>query len=102
MESVDRCAAACFFIAFYGRSIETVSECMRSKSPSPEKIIFGAGTVNRGPGFAVDKKHVVAFAPPVILILQYGHGYACELSAAASFHPDIVAFAIEIWPVVHP
>src|SRR5437660_6708301 len=74
---------------------------MRAKAPCPQKIVFRAGAVDGRPRLAIDEKHVVAFAPPEILILQDGHRDPCKLSAPASFHPDIVVFATEVGAVIH-
>src|SRR5262249_52650854 len=46
-------------------------------------------------------KHVVAFAPPAILVLQDGHRDTGEMAAACGFEPDVVILAIEIFAIVH-
>jgi hypothetical protein len=49
---------------------------------------------------AVDKEHVVAFAPPAVLVFENGHGDANEVSLAGGLHPDIVVPAVEIFYIV--
>src|SRR5437870_2900831 len=46
-------------------------------------------------------KIVGAVAAPAALILQDGHGNSRKLSAAASFHPDVIVFTSQIWTIVH-
>src|SRR5258705_2173716 len=63
--------------------------------------MFGASAVDGRAGFAIDKKHVIAFTPPAILILEDGHGDADVVSLAASVEPDVVVFAGKIGAVIH-
>src|SRR5271154_3654068 len=55
----------------HGRSEQRIGERMIAKVPSSEKVVFRPGAVNGGTLFSVDKKHVVAFAPPSVLILKH-------------------------------
>src|SRR3954452_940611 len=74
---------------------------MAAEVPSAQKVILRARSVDRRQLLAVDKKHVVAFAPPLVLILQHRHGYADEVSAPGRFHPDVVAATVKILLSVH-
>src|SRR5580698_105292 len=56
---------------FHGRSEQRIGERMIAKVPSSEKVVFRPSAVNRGTLFSVDKKHIVAFAPPAVLILKH-------------------------------
>src|SRR6266436_2993614 len=100
MEAVDGSPASRVFATFHGSAVESITERVRAESPSAEEIIFGASAVDGGAGFAVDEKHVVAFAPPIILILEDGHGDANEVSLAAGFEPDVIVFTGKIGAVV--
>src|SRR3989442_13172218 len=69
---------------------------MFSKTPCSQKIIFRSSAVDRRRCLSVNEEHVIALAPPGILILQYRHGYAGEMSTACGFNPDVIAFAIQV------
>src|SRR6266478_1835205 len=69
---------------------------MAAKIPGAQEIVFGTCSVNGWAGFTVNEKHVVAFAPPAILILKDGHGDSDELSAASGVQPDVVFLAVEV------
>src|SRR6266851_9380707 len=69
---------------------------MAAKIPGAQEIVFGTCSVDGWVGFTVHEKHVVAFAPPAILILQDGHGDSNEMSAACGVHPDVILLAVEV------
>ena len=73
---------------------------MAAKIPRAQEIIFRSGAVDRRRFLPIDEEHVVAFAPPAILILQHRHGHAHKVPASGCFHPDVVAFAIQILFVI--
>ena len=73
---------------------------MPAKIPRAQEIIFRSGAVDRRRVLPIDEEHVVAFAPPAVLILQHRHGHADKVAAPGRFHPDVVAFAIQILFVV--
>src|SRR5271170_794851 len=97
MKPIHGRAAARNLGTFHGRSEQRIGERMIAKVPSSEKVIFRPSTVNGGTLFPVDKKHVVAFTPPAVLILKHRHGHADEVSLAGGFHPHVVAFSIKIF-----
>jgi hypothetical protein len=100
MEAVDAGAAAGCSLPTTGAPYDGVGEGMAAEVPCAEEVVFGAGAVDGGSGFAVDEEHIVAFAEPHVLILQYGHGDAYEVAFAGGFHPDVVVFAVEVFLVV--
>src|SRR5262249_54221138 len=100
MEAVHRSAAPREFIAFHRRAVRLIGEGVRAESPRAEKIILGAGTIDGRLSFAIDEKHVVAFAPPAVLILQDGHRDAGEMPTALRFEPHVVAGTVEILAII--
>src|ERR1700679_2104090 len=70
---------------------------MASEIPGSEKIVFRSGAVDGGKLFSVDKKHIVALAPPAVLILKNRHGHANEVAMSGGFHPDVIIFSVEIF-----
>ena len=72
---------------------------MGLRRPGAKEIILSA-CADDGWGITVDLKHVVAFAPPAVLILQDGESDADELAVAFGFEPFIVVFAVEVAVVV--
>src|ERR1700675_1611922 len=83
------------------RAEKRIGKRVSAEIPRAEEVVFRAGTVDGRRFFAVNEKHVVAFSPPVIMILKNGHGDAGELAAASGFHPDVVVFAGEVRAFVH-
>src|SRR5437879_3860992 len=69
---------------------------MASKIPRAKEVVFRTGSINGWAGFTVNEKHIVAFAPPAILILEYGHGDSNEMSAACGVHPNVVFLAVKV------
>src|ERR1700678_3476307 len=78
------------------RSVVWVGEALTAEIPCAVVVVLGAGAVDGGQFVAVDEDHVVAFAEPAVLVLQYGLGDADKMAAARRFHEDIIACAIEI------
>src|SRR6202040_1416386 len=73
---------------------------MFAKIIGSEKKILGTRPCDGWVRIVVDEKHIVAFAPPEILILKDGHGDTNIVALAGGFHPDVVVFAVEIFYVV--
>src|SRR5260370_34780456 len=69
---------------------------MAAKIPGPEEIVFGTSAVDGWAGFTIHEKHVVAFAPPAVLILKYGHSDSDEMSAARGVQPDVILLAVKV------
>src|SRR6266700_3342578 len=69
--------------------------------PCTEKIILRAGSCDGRPGLAINKKHVVSFAPPAVLILQHRHGDANEMASADGRQPKVIAFAGQVFLVLN-
>src|SRR6266404_288777 len=100
MEAIHRRARSGLLCALHWSAIQTIRETVLAKSPGPEKIVFGTGAIDRRGRFAIDKEHVVALSPPGILVLKYRHRYTHEVPAPRRFHPDVVSFTIEVFPVI--
>ncbi len=69
---------------------------MAAKIPGAQEIVFGTCSVNGWAGFAVHEKHVVAFTPPAILILEDRHCDADEMSAASGVQPEVIFLAVKV------
>ena len=54
-----------------GSTVQPIEEWVSAKIPCAEEIIFRTSPGNGGARFTVDEEHVVAFAPPAVLILQH-------------------------------
>src|SRR5438552_17945799 len=87
MKAVDGRSAASTLLAFNGRAENPVRKRASSKIKSAEEIILGTRSVDGRTRLPVDEKHVVAFAPPAVLILQNGHGDTEKVTTACGFHP---------------
>src|SRR5260370_7824266 len=96
MEAIDRRLASGAFFPDKRGAVKPIGERMADKIPSTEEIIFGPCAVDGWPGFPVNEKHVVAFAPPSILILEDGHRNSHEMSAACGVHPDVIFLAVKV------
>src|ERR1700679_2921988 len=100
METIDTRLAPCLLRTHHGRAIELIGKWLSSEVPGPEKIILRAGPNNRRGLHSVDEKHVVTFAPPLILVLQHGHRYTHVLAVSFCLHPDIIVLTIQIRLVI--
>src|SRR5712691_5904470 len=69
---------------------------MTAKIPSAEEIVFGTCSGHGWPGFTVNEKHIVAFTPPAVLILEDGHSDSDEMSVACGVQPDVIFFTVEV------
>src|SRR5246500_4633400 len=96
VKAVDGRAASRHLLPNDGCSVQPIGEWVTTEVPRAEEIVLRTGSVDRGQFLAVDKEHVVAFTPPLMLILQHRHGYADEVAAAGSLHPNVVAFSVQI------
>ena len=92
MEAVDGGTAACFFFPDHGGAEERVGKRVAAEIVGAEEIVFRAGAGDGGLGYSIDKEHIVAFSPPIILILQDGHGNADVVAAASGLQPDEIVF----------
>src|SRR5439155_22017928 len=84
-------------LALDGRAEKPVRKRASSKIKSAEEIILGTRSVDGRTQLTVHEKHVVAFAPPAVLILQNGHGDTEKVTTACGFHPDVIALAIQVF-----
>src|SRR5437588_6977026 len=73
---------------------------MSAEIPRSQKIILRSSPVDRRHALSVDEKHVIALAPPPILILQHRHGHAHKVPSPACFHPDVVPLTVEIFLII--
>src|SRR5271157_3880635 len=101
VEAVKGPARSGEFRAHNGSTEGSVGKWMPAKIPRAQEIVFGAGAVDGGESFAVNEEHVIAFAPPTILVLQDGHGHADEMALALGFQPDVIPFSVEILLSIH-
>src|SRR5258708_9531837 len=101
VETVDRGPAAGAFFSLQRRAKLGVRERLVAKVESPQKIILGTWSGDRRRFLAVNKEHVVAFAPPSVLVLQDRHAYADKVPAPLGLHPDVVVLAVHILSVFH-
>src|ERR1700722_1112660 len=100
VEAINARLATCLLRTHYGRTIELIRKWLASEVPCTQKIILRARSNDRWCLRSVDEKHVVAFAPPLILVLQHRHGHPHELAVSLCLHPDIVVLTIEIGLVI--
>src|SRR5580700_3796434 len=100
VETIDARLAPRLLRTHYGRAIELIGKWLSAEVPRPQKIVFRARSNDRRGLRSVDEKHVVAFAPPLILILQHGHRHTHVLAVSFSLHPDIIVLTIEIGLVI--
>src|SRR6266436_4923282 len=77
-------------------SIQLIEEGVAAKTPGAQEIIFRTSPANRGVCFTVDEKHVVAFAPPIVLILKHRHGDSDEMPVTRGVQPDVIFLAVEV------
>jgi len=71
---------------------------MVPKIPRAQEVILRARAIDRRMLFAVNKEHVVAFAPPTVLILENGHGHTHEVPLPGRFKPYVITLSVEILP----
>src|SRR5207249_640291 len=64
--------------------------------PRAEEVILRAGAGDRWRRLAVDEEHVVAFAPPEVLVLENRHRDADEVAPPGCFHPHVVVFSAKV------
>ena len=96
VKAIDRRATARPFFALDRGAVEPIGESTAAKIERAKKIILRARSVDGRTRFAVDEKHVVAFAPPTVLILQHRHGHTDKLAAALGLHPNVIPFAVQV------
>src|SRR5579863_10022364 len=73
---------------------------MPPKIPCPQKVILRPSAIDRRQLLSIDKKHVVALAPPPILIFEHRHGHAHKMPAPRRLEPNVISIAVKILPVV--
>ena len=96
MEAVDRGAAAGALFALHRRSMKKVRKATLPEIPCTKKIILGASADDGRARFAINEKHIVAFAPPAVLVLQHGHCYANKMPLTDGGKPKVIAFTGQI------
>src|SRR5215468_8279926 len=74
---------------------------MAAEVPGAQEVIFRTRSVDGWQLLAVNKKHVVAFPPPFVLILKNGHRHANKVAPTGCFHPDIITFSVWILFPIH-
>src|ERR1700728_2047436 len=82
-------------------AIEQVRERVVFETPGSEEIVFRAGPADGGLLRSIDEKHVVAFTPPVILVLQDRHSDAGILAASLGIQPHVVVLAGQVGLLVY-
>src|SRR5260370_1845534 len=97
VEAIQRPAAARAFFTFYRGAVQSKRERAAAEVESSKKIVFRSGADDRGMLLSVNEEHVVAFAPPIVLILKDGHRDAHEESAAGGLHPDIIGLTVHVF-----
>src|ERR1700743_1721457 len=83
-------AADAFGIDHVGRALMWIAEGGSAEVPGAVVVVLRAGAVDGGRRVAVDEDHVIAFAEPLILILQNGVRDADEVAFAGGFEEDVV------------
>ena len=101
MKAIHTRSTACQLLADDGRAIQWIGKWLAAKVPCAEKIILRSRASDGWLLCAVDKEHVVAFAPPKVLVLQHRHGDTYILSMPFRIHPDIIPIAIQIRLIVY-
>src|SRR5271170_2298565 len=74
---------------------------MAFETPGAEEVILRAGAGNRRLPGAVNEKHVVALAPPLILVLQDRHGHTGILTTAPGIEPYVVILPGKVGLLIH-
>src|ERR1019366_6531647 len=67
--------------------------------PTPAEEILRAGAVDHRHGLVVDENHLVAFAPPILLVLHDAQRHAQQMAAATGLAIDVIELAIEVLAV---
>src|SRR2546422_8521306 len=83
VKAIDGRFASGAFFTDNRSAVQPIEKGMAAKIPSTEEIILRTSPGNGGARLTVDEKHVVAFAPPAVLILQDGHGDPDEMPATS-------------------
>src|ERR1017187_1640663 len=68
--------------------------------PCAVEVILRPGARDDGLALVVHEHHFIAFAHPVILILQNAQGHSHQVPASARFGKDVVVLAVEILQLV--
>src|ERR1700691_1377681 len=75
MKTIHARSGSCRALTDDRRTVQQVRERMVFEAPGAEEVVFRAGSADGGFLCPVNEEHVVALAPPVILVLQDGHGH---------------------------
>src|SRR5205814_9354454 len=75
---------------------QPIRKWFSAEVPSSKEIVFRTCAIDGWQFLIINKKHVVAFSPPAIGILEHGHGYPHKMSATSCLHPHIVVLAVEL------
>src|SRR6266481_1924239 len=96
VKAIDgRFASGAFFTDNWS-AVQPIEKGMAAKIPCAKEIILRTSPRNGGARFTVDEKHVVAFTPPAVLILQDGHGDPDEMPATRGVQPEVIFLAVEV------
>src|ERR1700674_1036494 len=96
MEAINGRLATGALFTDNGSAVQPVEKGVTAKIPCAEEIILRTSPGNGGARFTVDEKHVIAFAPPAVLILQDRHGHPDELPATPGVQPEVIFLAVEV------
>ena len=71
------------------------------ETPGAKEIILRPSAGDRRLLRAINEKHVVAFAPPIILVLQDGHGHTGILAGAFGVKPNVIILSGKVSFLIH-
>src|SRR6266436_56409 len=96
VKAIDGRFASRAFFADNWSAVQLIEKGMSAKIPCTKEIILRTSPRNGGARFTVDEKHVVAFAPPAVLILQDRHSDPDEMPATRGVQPEVIFLAVEV------
>src|SRR5581483_1393116 len=100
METIDGPAGACRVTPLDRNAIQQVTGWPSVKSPGAEIIVLRTRAGDGGQLLPVHKNHVVAFPPPVVLVLKDALRDSHKVPSTRSFKENVVAGAVEIKLIV--
>src|SRR5882757_3344044 len=101
MKAVDARSGSCSAFSNDGRTVQLVRERMVLEAPGAKEVVLCPGSGDGWLLCAVNEKHVVALAPPIVLVLQDGHGHTCVLARALGIKPHVVVLPGKVGFLVH-
>src|SRR5437588_12101037 len=82
--------AARQLLPYNGGPVQLIGKRLAAEVPGTYKVIFRAGSHNRGRRLSVNEEHVVPFSPPEVMILQHRHGYSDILPMPCRLPPYVL------------